>query len=149
LGNGAFCVLKGEYSFVRPDGPCYSHESGGGVSWCEIQGGTKIVNQPFDRDINEFGCIFKGKYSVVGPVSWGESGGTYFIGDEIGGNIDESNIFHSRNSGYVILKGEYSVYGPSCFGDPCYINSNDCLSAGVQPLAVCSVLWLMMAQAQS
>ena len=130
LGNGAFCVLKGEYSFVRPDGPCCSQDTGDDVSWCEKQGGRKIVNQPFDNSNNEFGCIFKGKYSTIGPMSWGKYGSTYLIGDEIGGNIVESNIIHSRNSGYVILKGEYSVYGPSCFDDSCYINSNDCLSAG-------------------
>ena len=130
LGNGAFCVLKGEYSFVRPDGPFSMQQSADDDSWCEKQGGTKIVNQPFDNYINEFGCIFKGKYSTVGPMSWGDSGSTYFMGDDIGGNIDESNIIQSRNYGYVILKGEYSVYGPSCFGSSCHVGESDCLSAG-------------------
>ena len=130
LGNGAFCVLKGEYSFVRPDGPCCTQHEKDGLSWCEQQGGTKIFNNPFDGSFNNIGCIFKGKYSTVGPMSWGKSGSTHFIGNKIGGNIGESNIIYSEEYEYVILKGEYSVYGPSCFSDDCYINSDDCLSAG-------------------
>ena len=130
LGNGSFCVLKGEYTLVRPDGPCCIQQEKDDISWCEKQGGTKIVNQPFDNYINEFGCIFKGKYSIVGPVSWGDSGSTTLIGNEIGGNIDESNIIYSSNTGYIILKGEYSVYGPSCFSGSCHVGSSDCLAAG-------------------
>ena len=131
MGKGAFCVLKGEYSHVRPNGPAsfYLTSQNENTTWCESQGGTDIVHK-FDIYDYGVGCILKGKYSTVGPMSWGEHPGTSFDGDEIGGNIAESDIIQSIDSLYVILKGEYSVYGPSCFGFSCHTGSSDCWSAG-------------------
>ena len=141
LGNGAFCILKGEYSFVRPDGPHPNDANNDNVSWCEKQGGTKIVNKPFDKFINEFGCILKGKYTIVGPLYWDGHLGYDTPDITTGSVIDESNIFHSSEYNYFILKGGYSVYQPSWFVDNCRLDSGMCLSAGGVPfgLEFCAV----------
>ena len=128
LGKGAFCVLKGEYSHVKPGGYHTFYNEDKNTTWCDSQGGTNVG---INADLYEYGlgCIFKGKYSIVGPMNWGDSVGTYFVGNDIGGNINESNIIDALSSEYVLLKGEYSVYGPSCYGYSCYTGSSDCLSA--------------------
>ena len=132
MGNGAFCVLKGEYSHVRVggEGSFDGVSASQNTTWCVSQGGAKIAFDPENGQYG-FGCIFKGRYSTVGPMSWGASPSISFAGDDLGGNINESSIFlESTSRNYVILKGEFSVYGPNCYGSRCYTGNSDCLSAG-------------------
>ena len=131
LGNGTFCILKGQYSFLRPDIPSSFKPKEQGTTWCKSQGGMTIGSQSgIETRYGSPGCILKGKYSIVGPMTWGSYESVLFNGNDIGGNIDESNIIYPTENQYIILKGEYSVYGPSCFDETCYTSTGDCLSAG-------------------
>ena len=121
LGNGTFCVLNGEYTFIRPEI----------IPLCIAWGGTKIVPTSTGNynDDDSHGCILSEKYSIIRPMSWGLSQDIRFKGTEFGENFDLSNMYVNTPE-YVILKGEYSVYCPSCFGTDCNTDSSDCLSAG-------------------
>ena len=133
LGNGTFCILKGEYTFVRPEGETTIHSSDNTTetpSWCDEQGGTKLGVHLSNGQSTRFGCILPGKYSIIGPMSWGETQGVRLRGTDFGDNFEKSTIIYQNDPEYVILKGEYSVYGPSCYGPICNSHSSDCLSAG-------------------
>ena len=133
LGNGTFCVLNGKYTFVRPEDKTdtfnYSDNTTETHSWCEEQGSTKLAFH-FSIVYRGLGCILPGKYSIIGPMSWGKSQDLRLSGTDLGENFDESTIIYPGDPEYVILKGEYSIYGPSCYGTECKTGSSDCLSAG-------------------